>query len=295
MPKIKNFKPSWKQSEPRYENFGVLPYTFKQKKNQIMSELVTYELKDNVAVISFNRPEVVNALNPELVAAFSEAIDRASTEAAAIALFGNGNAFSSGADLKGDQLVDNDTKPDMGEALETLFNPLIKKLRNLPIPLVVGVQGAAAGVGCSIALMGDIIVAGRSAYFLQAFCNVGLVPDGGSAFLLAKSVGRIKAMELMLLGERYPATEAYQAGLITRLVDDDQIIETTLSIARKLARGPKKTLALIRQTAWSALESNFEDQLQFERENQREAGYTEDFKEGVNAFREKRKPDFKGN
>ena len=259
-----------------------------------MTELVSYELKDNVAVICFNRPEVRNAFSTELATAFSEAIDRACTEASAIALFGNGQSFCAGADLKGNRLDDNGTKPDMGERLETVFNPLISKLRTLPIPLVIGVQGAAAGIGCSFALMGDIIVAGRSAYFLQAFCNIGLVPDGGSAFLLAKSVGRIKAMELMLLGERFPAEEAHQAGLITRVVDDEEINETAMTIAKKLASGPQKALALIRQSAWAALETNFEDQLNNERQFQREAGYTEDFREGVAAFREKRKPNFTG-
>ena len=142
--------------------------------------------------------------------------------------------------------------------------------------------------------MGDIIVAGQSAFFLQAFCNVGLVPDGGAAFLLSKSVGRVKAMELMLLGERYPAEQAFNDGLITRLVDNDQVIDTAMEIAEKLAKGPSKTLAMIRQSAWAALDSSFDDQLQLERRLQKVAGSTEDFREGVAAFREKRKPNFIG-
>jgi 2-(1,2-epoxy-1,2-dihydrophenyl)acetyl-CoA isomerase len=142
--------------------------------------------------------------------------------------------------------------------------------------------------------MGDIIIAGRSAFFLQAFCNIGLVPDGGAAFLLAKSVGRVKAMELMLLGERYPAEQALQDGLITRMVDDDEVIETAMKYADKLAKGPSKALAMIRKSAWAALDSSFNDQLKLERKLQKTAGLTQDFKEGVAAFREKRKPNFTG-
>lgn len=257
-------------------------------------ELILYELVDNVAIITLNRPEAMNALNPAISNALSAAIDRAVNEAGAIALFGAGKSFCSGADLKDSTLDDDGSKPDMGEALENIFNPLITKLIQLPIPLLIGVQGAVAGIGCSFALMGDIIVAGRSAYFLQAFCNIGLIPDGGSTFLLAKSIGRVRAMELMLLGERFPATEAHQAGLVTRLVEDDQVKDTVMTLARKLAKGPSKTLAMIRQAAWAALDSNFEDQLKLERELQREAGYTDDFREGVAAFIEKRAPEFKG-
>lgn len=257
-------------------------------------ELILYELVDNVAVITFNRPQALNALNRDISNALSAAIDRAADEAGAIALFGAGKSFCAGADIKDSSLDDEKSRPDMGEALESIFNPIFSKLIKLPIPFLVGVQGAAAGIGCSFALMGDIIVAGRSAYFLQAFCNIGLIPDGGSAFLLARSVGRTKAMELMLLGERFPAVDAHKAGLITRLVDDDEIEATVMTLAKKLAKGPSKTLALIRRTAWAALDSSFEDQLQLERELQREAGYTDDFREGIAAFIEKRAPEFKG-
>jgi len=258
------------------------------------SDILLYELRDKVAVITLNRPDALNALNLELGAELSATIDRAAEEAGAIALFGSGRAFCSGADLNSDRSSSDGNDPDMGEYLERLYNPMMQKLANVPIPYLVGVQGAAAGIGCSVALMGDIIVAGKSAYFLQAFCNIGLVPDGGSAYLLAKSIGRVKAMELMLLGERYPAAEAHKAGLITRLVEDHEIESTVMELANRLANGPSKTLSLIRQSAWAALDSNLENQLAHERIAQREAGYTEDFKEGVAAFKEKRKPAFKG-
>lgn len=253
-----------------------------------------YKIENNVAVITLNQPESMNAISPDFAQELEAAVDRASQEAGAIVLLGSERAFSAGANLKNNRFDDDNTDIDLGINLETVYNPFLNKLIALPIPLIVGVRGAAAGIGCSIALMGDIIVAGQSAFFLQAFCNVGLVPDGGAAFLLSKSVGRVKAMELMLLGERYPAEQAFNDGLITRLVDNDQVIDTAMEIAEKLAKGPSKTLAMIRQSAWAALDSSFDNQLQLERRLQKVAGSTEDFREGVAAFREKRKPHFTG-
>jgi 2-(1,2-epoxy-1,2-dihydrophenyl)acetyl-CoA isomerase len=260
----------------------------------IDNEYLLYEIKNNVAVITLNQPDSMNAISPEFAQALETAIDYASKDAGAIVLLGSDRAFSSGANLKTNRFDQGNTEIDVGINLETVYNPFLSKLTELSIPLIVGVRGAAAGIGCSIALMGDIIIAGRSAFFLQAFCNIGLVPDGGAAFLLAKSVGRVKAMELMLLGERYPAEHALQDGLITRMVEDDEVIETAMKYADKLAKGPSKALAMIRKSAWAALDSSFNDQLKLERKLQKTAGLTQDFKEGVAAFREKRKPNFTG-
>ena len=261
----------------------------------IDNEYLLYKIEKNVAVITLNQPDSMNAISPDFAQVLEEAIDCASQEANAILLLGSDRAFSAGANLKSNRFDDTSTDMDVGINLENVYNPFLTKLVDLPIPLVVGVRGAAAGIGCSIALMGDVIVAGRSAFFLQAFCNIGLVPDGGAAFLLSKSVGRIKAMELMLLGERYPAEDAHKDGLITRLVEDDKVVEAALELAEKLAKGPSKALALIRKSAWAALDSSFNDQLKLERKYQKIAGLTQDFKEGVSAFREKRRPNFSGN
>jgi 2-(1,2-epoxy-1,2-dihydrophenyl)acetyl-CoA isomerase len=258
------------------------------------NEYLLYKIENNVAVITLNQPDTMTAIGPDFAQTLDEAIEYASNEANAIVLLGSERAFSAGANLKGARFQDDSAEMDLGINLENVYNPFLDKLVNLPIPLVVGVRGAAAGIGCSIALMGDIIVAGKSAYFLQAFCNVGLVPDGGAAFLLSRSIGRVKAMELMLLGQRYPAEQAYQDGLITRLVEDDEVISTAVEYAEKLAKGPIKTLGMIRKSAWAALDSNFNDQLKLERKLQKTAGLTQDFKEGVAAFREKRKPKFSG-
>jgi 2-(1,2-epoxy-1,2-dihydrophenyl)acetyl-CoA isomerase len=182
---------------------------------------------------------------------------------------------------------------DVGQRLESHYNPFVTLLRDLPIPFVTAINGAAAGVGCSLALMGDLIVAGESAYFLQAFRRIGLVPDGGSTYLLPRMIGRARAMELMLLGEKLPAAKAFEWGMINRCVPDSELEATAAALALELANGPK-SLSLIRQLVWDGLDAHWLDQLQAEREAQRDAGRTEDFIEGVSAFYQKRPADFKG-
>ena len=255
---------------------------------------IDYSLQDDVAFIRLNNPDNLNALSGAMGTELSEALDRGGEEARAVVLGSHGRAFSAGADLTAGTIDISRPDRDAGKLLEEVFNPAIQRLRDLPVPLVTAVRGAAAGIGCSFALMGDIIVAGRNAYFLQAFCNIGLVPDGGSAYLLARAIGRVRAMELMLLGERYPAEQAHAAGLVTRLVDDDEVDSVALELARRLAAGPTLALSMIRNAAWAALDSGLEDQLALEARLQREAGLTEDFVEGVTAFMEKRPPRFSG-
>jgi 2-(1,2-epoxy-1,2-dihydrophenyl)acetyl-CoA isomerase len=255
---------------------------------------IDIETRDNVAVIRLNQPDRLNAISFDMAREAREAIEAAPQGARAIFLCGAGRAFCSGADLSSGGVDISDPMRDFGAGIEHSYNPLIRAMRDTPLPIVVGVRGAAAGIGCSVALMGDIIVAGKSAYFLQAFCNIGLVPDGGSPYLLARAAGRIRAMEMMLLGERYPAERAYADGLITRLVEDERVDDEAFALARRLAEGPTRTLALARKLAWAALDQALEEQLVMEREMQREAGRTEDAVEGVTAFLMKRKAAFKG-
>jgi 2-(1,2-epoxy-1,2-dihydrophenyl)acetyl-CoA isomerase len=255
---------------------------------------IDYSLQDDVAFIRLNNPDSLNAISGSMGGELVEALDRGAEEARAVVLGSHGRAFSAGADLTAADIDISRPDRDMGKLLDEVFNPAILRLRDLPVPLVTAVRGAAAGIGCSFALMGDVIVAGRNAYFLQAFCNIGLVPDGGSAYLLARAVGRVRAMELMLFGERYPAEQAHAAGLVTRLVDDDEVDSVALELARRLAGGPTRALSMIRKAAWAALDSELEDQLGLEARLQREAGRTDDFVEGVTAFMEKRPPRFSG-
>ena len=259
-----------------------------------MYEHITYELDGKVAVICLNDPDTLNAMSTDMGLELVDAADRAEGEARTIILGSVGRAFCSGANLTGGKLDLNSPDRDVGRSLEVAINPFLNKLRNSNLPVVTAVKGAAAGVGCGIALAGDIIIAGEKAFFYQAFCHVGLTSDGGSTYLLAKSIGRVRAMEVMLLGERLYADKALEWGLITRVVLDEDVDTVALDIARKLSEGPK-SLAHIKQTAWAALDTPFEEQLEKERVAQRASGQTEDFLEGVAAFKEKRPPKFNGN
>jgi len=173
-----------------------------------MTNPVLYQLQDGIALVRLNQPETRNAMTKEMGIALLESFERATQEAQAVVILGSEKAFCAGADLKNSRMDNIGPDLDMGENLENIFNPLLLKMRQSPIPIVTGISGASAGIGCSVSLMGDIIVAGESAFFVQAFCKVGLVPDGGAAYILAKSVGRIKAMELMLLGDRYTENDS---------------------------------------------------------------------------------------
>jgi 2-(1,2-epoxy-1,2-dihydrophenyl)acetyl-CoA isomerase len=257
--------------------------------------LVTIEIVDQVAVLRLNNPSTLNAMSIEMGTTLHKRLEEAERDARAVLLTGEGRAFSSGASLSGGGTLGPSAGTgefDAGASLEAHYNPLMMKLRGLSIPFVTAVHGAAAGIGCSVALAGDLIVADQTAYFLQAFRNIGLVPDGGSPFLLASAAGRPRAMEAMLLGERIPAETAYTWGMINRLVPEGKDFETGFELAKRLAEGPRATLALIRQLAWGALEKPFSEQLAAERAAQKVAGRTAECREGVTAFIEKRKARF---
>ena len=208
-----------------------------------------------------------------------------------IVLTGEGRGFCSGANLSGGGGAAGGG--DAGSSLETVYNPLVTCIKELSVPLVTAVNGAAAGVGCSIALMGDLIVAGESAYFLQAFRRIGLIPDGGSTYILPRMIGRARAMEMALLGERLPAAKALAWGMVNRVVPDAELMPAAMALATQLATGPA-SLGLTRQTIWAALDSEWSAQLHREARGQSVAGRSEDFREGVAAFLQKRPAEFKG-
>jgi 2-(1,2-epoxy-1,2-dihydrophenyl)acetyl-CoA isomerase len=256
-----------------------------------MTDKIQTERLGAVTVLRLNDPGSMNAMTPDMARQLRALLEAESRTARAIVLAGSERAFSAGANLK--TAIPTDLAAfDAGETLEQDYNPLMETIRALPVPLISAVRGAAAGVGASIALACDVIVAGRSAYFLEAFARIGLVPDGGATWLLTRAVGRVRAMEMMLLAEKITAAQALDWGLITRLADDEAVEQAALDVAERLSRGPSRSYALIRTAAWSAADTGFSDALATERRLQKEAGNSADFAEGLAAFREKREPRF---
>ncbi|HMC92594.1 MAG TPA: enoyl-CoA hydratase-related protein [Allosphingosinicella sp.] len=245
----------------------------------------------SVATLTIARPDTLNALAAQTVDELRAAVEEAGRSGArCLLLAGEGRGFSSGADLaSGGGLPE-----DAGAALEKHFNPLVEALFALPIPVVAAVQGPCAGAGCSLALAADIVIASRSAYFLQAFVNIGLIPDAGATWLLPRLAGRARALEMMMLGERISAEQARDWGMISRVVEDEHLASESVALATQLAQGPTRALALIRKLARAAQDVPLTEALAAERAAQREAGATEDFRGAVVAFLQKRQPRFEG-
>ncbi len=255
---------------------------------------ILLEYDGPVAIVKLNAPEVLNALSEDMVAEFSQAVTEVSrSEARCLLLTGEGRGFSAGANLQarsGSQ--EGEAKP-AGAVLETHYHPLMNKLRQLEMPMVSAVNGPAVGVGMSFAIMADIVIAARSAYFLQAFARIGLIPDGGATWYLPRLIGWGRAVELSMLAERLPAEKALEWGLVNRVVDDGDLMTEALGVANQLANGPR-SLALIRKAYWASWDHSLEQQLQLEANLQAEAGASSDFGEGVSAFLEKRDARFTG-
>jgi 2-(1,2-epoxy-1,2-dihydrophenyl)acetyl-CoA isomerase len=244
-----------------------------------------------VATITLDRPDSLNALNAAMVDELRVAVESlAASGARCLLLAGEGRGFSSGADLASAGGLPD----DVGASLEAHFNPLIEALFALPIPVVAAVNGPCAGAGCSLALAADIVIAGSSAYFLQAFINIGLIPDAGATWLLPRLAGRARAMEMMMLGERIPAQKAAEWGLIARVVDDEDLASEAAALATRLAQGPTIAYGLLRRLARDAGQHTLTEALAAERIAQRDAGRTDDFKGAVIAFLQKRQPTFDG-
>jgi 2-(1,2-epoxy-1,2-dihydrophenyl)acetyl-CoA isomerase len=255
---------------------------------------MTLDWDGQIAILRMNDPATLNAVTLASIETFSDLLDEAAGRARAMILTGAGRAFCSGANIgMGMEGRMEGADYDAGETLDTHINPLMTRLRNLPMPWITAVNGAAAGVGASLALAGDMIIAGESAFFLQAFSRIGLSPDGGSSHLLVRTVGRARATELMMLGERLPAVKALEWGLINRVVPDAELTEAALALAQRLANGAYSQ-RLIRQLAWSAVDADWETALAEERAAQRTAGRSADHREGVRAFMEKRPTAFTG-
>jgi 2-(1,2-epoxy-1,2-dihydrophenyl)acetyl-CoA isomerase len=256
---------------------------------------VRLEVDAGIARLTLDRPDKLNAFSRTMHAHLREALDPVEGDDAirSVVLTGAGRAFCAGQDLA-DLSFEPGNMTDLGTLIDDNFNPLIRRLRALPKPIVARVTGIAAGAGASLALACDLVIAARSASFLQAFVNIGLVPDSGSTWFLPQRVGHARAMGMAMLGERLPAERAEQWGLIWKCVDDDALDAEVETLAGRLAAMPTRALAAIKQSINAAQTQTLDAQLDLERDLQRELGASHDYSEGVNAFLEKRKPAFTG-
>ena len=258
-----------------------------------MSQFIQFKIENQVGKITLNRPDKFNSFVREMALALQEKLDEfaANPEVRAIYLTGTGKAFCAGQDLA--EAID-DNGIELQKIVSEHYNPVIKKIRSIEKPVVCGVNGVAAGAGANIALACDITIAAESSAFIQAFSKIGLIPDSGGTYFLPRIIGMQKATALMMLGDKVSAKEAEDMGMIYKAVADDHFEATALNTAEKLAKMPTKGLGLTKRLLNETFENTLEQQLQREDDVQTEAGNTYDYNEGVNAFLEKRKPNFKG-
>ncbi len=255
-------------------------------------ENIIVERNGNVAIVRLNAPEVLNALSSDMVAELHHAVvGIIASDARCLLLTGEGRAFSAGANLQ--TRGKEGGAPVPGMVLETHYHPLMTKLKNMDIPMVTAINGPAVGVGMSFACMSDYAVASNNAYFLQAFANIGLVPDGGATYILPRLIGWRRAMELSMMAERLPAETALEWGLINKVVEPEALMDEAMKVAQKFSNGPM-SLGLIRHAYWESWNNSYAEQFQLEANLQIKAGASKDNAEGVAAFLEKRQAQFTG-
>lgn len=258
--------------------------------------VVLHERREGYAVLTLNRPERLNAFNEAQHMALRSALEECAADETcrAVVLTGAGRGFSAGQDLADRDPTLMGESPDLGKTLETYYNPLILQIRALEKPVIAAVNGVAAGAGANIALACDIVLAARSATFIQAFSKIGLIPDAGGTWWLTQRLGEVRAKALALTAAPLSAEDAAAWGLVWRAVEDEKLMSEAFALAETFARGPTHAYALTKKAIHAASGNTLEEQLQVERELQREAGRSHDYKEGVSAFLEKRPAKFSG-
>jgi len=255
---------------------------------------IELEIENKIAHVRLNRPEVFNSFNREMALKLQEILDHCSDDSnvRAIIISGNGKAFCAGQDLK--EVTSPELNPGFKRILEEHYNPIVKRIRTIEKPIIAAVNGVAAGAGANIALACDVVVASESASFIQAFSKIGLIPDSGGSYFLPRLIGFQKASALAMLGDKVSAQEAEKLGMIYKVLSDTDFNEQVQDLALKLALMPTKALGMIKKLFNKAMTNDLESQLEMESKYQIEAANSDDYAEGVNAFIEKRKPNFQG-
>lgn len=257
---------------------------------------IEFTIMDGLATLTLNRPDSLNSFTTEMHEEVRDAMTRVENDASVrcLLLTGNGRGFCAGQDLNDRSVKPGSGRRDLSESVEANYNPLIKRLANLPLPVICAVNGVAAGAGANLALACDMVFAAKSAKFIQVFCKIGLIPDSGGTYNLPRNIGTARAMGLALTGDAVTAEQAEAWGMIWKAVDNDQLMEVALKQARHFTSQPTLGLSLIKKSIRASFDNDLNAQLALESDCQKQAGFSDDYQEGVAAFLEKRKPSFTG-
>lgn len=263
---------------------------------QFSFETIEVSMREGLATLTLNRPDRLNSFNTQMHAEVREflAAVKSDSSVRCLLITANGRGFCAGQDLSDRAVSADQAAPDLSESIKKNYNPLVRTLVALDMPVICAVNGVAAGAGANIALACDLVLAAKSAKFIQPFNKLGLVPDSGGTWVLPRLVGQAMAMRLTLLGEPVSAERALELGMICEVCEDDALLDTAKNLGLQLAKGPTKGLALAKRAIRESASNSFDQQLDLERDLQGEAGRTDDYREGVAAFMEKREPNYRG-